>query len=186
MDEKCIKCTRKRSIFIKHLGSFCSACFVKVLEKRIRKYLSKNKIFSTHDKILFINDNSLKAEAGIFFLNSIQKDIPLKIKIKSVKPEKITSKIAKKYDKIVIPWNLDNEIILFLESIFKAEKMKKQSFVKLLKPISDEELEMLAKVRNFKKPMKKTGLSKVLDHLEKKYPGSKFGLLKTAEELTGL
>lgn len=173
----CIKCANKAVVSLKHAGSFCSGCFLSTLEKRVRKDLSLNKVFAPHNSVLIIDDSSAKAKLSIHFLNSISKSIPLKIDIKAAKPKK-------KYDKIVTPNNLDDCISLFLESIFRAGKPAAQAKeVHLLRTVSDEEVLIAAKLLKIKAPLKKSKLSSVLDALESRYPGSKFGLLNSIEEL---
>ncbi len=168
---KCIKCQNSADTDLKHLGNLCSKCFLRTIEKRIRKDLTINKIFSPNDKILIIKDNSLKAELTIYFLNSISKSIPLKIDIKN--------KIDNKHDKIVLPKNLDDEIEAFLEAMFNKKEYKKQKEISLLRTISNEEIIILKKILKLKGNIKETKLGKTLNNLEKKYPGSKFGLLKS-------
>jgi sulfur transfer complex TusBCD TusB component (DsrH family) len=172
---KCINCSKKTSVSLKHLGSFCSGCFTRIIEKRIRKDLSINKVFSPNDKVLLINDGSLKAMVSEYILKSISKDIPLRIDIKR-------EKTAKKYDKIVTSDSLDNDIEEFLVSIFKKNPFKKSKEVHLLRTISDKELLVFAKILKIKGTIKKTKLGKILDQLENKYPGSKFGLFRSIKE----
>ncbi len=175
---KCIKCSNKAIVFLKHMGSFCSKCFLSTIEKRIRKDLSISKVFAPRESVLVINDSSLKARLTIYFLNSISKSIPLKIDIMKAKPNK-------KYDKIVTPFNLDDDIALFIESLFRTGKpILNRQEVHLLRTVSDEELLLLAKLLKIKAPLKKSKLNSVLDALEHHYPGSKFGLFNSMKELT--
>jgi hypothetical protein len=168
---QCIKCPNSADTDLKHLGSLCNKCFLRTIEKRIRKDLTINKVFSPNDNILILNDNSLKAELTEYFLKSISKDIPLNIDIK----EKITGK----YDKIVAPKNLDDEIESFLEAMFNKTEYKKSKEIHLLKTVSNEELLILKKILKLKGNITKSKLGNTLDGLEKRYPGSKFGLLKS-------
>ncbi|MBN1645331.1 hypothetical protein JW851_04850 [Candidatus Woesearchaeota archaeon] len=169
---KCIKCANSASTCLKHLGGLCNKCFIKTIEKRIRRDLAVNKIFKPHDKILLINDKSLKAELSKYFLQSISKSIPLKIDIK-------TGKIGKKYNKIIEPKNLDNEIEYFLESVFAKKSCKKPKAIHLLRTVSDEELLILKKILKLDGTIQKSKLGRMLDDLEKNYPGSKFGLFNS-------
>jgi len=173
----CIKCRNKAVVSPKNLGSFCSNCFLIILEKRIRKDLAINKVFSPHQSVLVIDDRSVKSKLTIYFLNNISKNIPLKIDFKKTKPKK-------KYDKIVTPNNLDNDIITFLESLLTTSKpVFNKKEVHLLRTVSDEELLLAARLLKIKASFKKSKLNKVLDSLESRYPGSKFGLFNSIKEL---
>jgi len=173
----CIKCRNKAVVSPKNLGSFCSACFLTILEKRIRKDLAINKVFSPHQSVLVIDDSSVKAKLTIYFLNNISKSIPLNIDVKKAKPKK-------KYDKIVTPDNLDNDISLFLESLFtKGKPFFNKNEVHLLRTVSDEELLLASRLLKIKASFKKSKLNNVLDSLESRYPGSKFGLFNSIKEL---
>lgn len=168
---KCIKCSKSAGTGLKHLGSLCNKCFLRTIEKRIRKDLTVNKVFSPYDKVLLLNDGSVKAELCMYFLKSISKDIPLKIDVKKAKPKT-------KYDKIVLSFNLDYVIESFLECLFTKEDYKKDKDVLLLRTVSDEEILVLKRILKLKGTVKKTRLGKQLDDLESKYPGSKFGLFR--------
>lgn len=174
---KCIKCGNNAVVSLKHMGSFCSKCFLSTIEKRIRKDLSVNKVFTPHESVLVITDNSVKSKLTIRFLNSISKSIPLKVDIAKTQPNK-------KYDKIVTPNNLDDDISFFFESLARTGKPIAQTKeVHLLRTVSNEELLIAAKLLKIKPDIKKSKLSSVLDKLESRYPGSKFGLFNSIAEL---
>lgn len=177
MNMMCIKCNTKAVVSLKHLGSFCSKCFLSTIEKRIRKDLNINKVFAPHESVLVVNNSSLKAKLTVYFLNSISKSIPLKIDIKTAQPKK-------KYDKIITPCNLDDDISLFFESLARTgEPIAQTKEVHLLRTISNEEILITAKLLKIKGPFKKSKLSGILDKLESRYPGSKFGLFNSIKEL---
>lgn len=171
---KCIKCSKSASISLKHLGCLCNKCFVRTIEKRIRKDLTAHRAFSPNDKVLLLSDSSLKAELCRYFLASISKDIPLQISIKKTKPKA-------GYDKIVVPLNLDYVIESFLECLFTKKNYRPRKEVLLLRSVSDEEIMVLKKVLKLKGGIEKSKLGKKLDSLENKYPGSKFGLFRNLE-----
>lgn len=168
---QCIKCPNSADTDLKHIGSLCSKCFLRTIEKRIRKDLTINKVFSPNDKILIIDDGSIKAELNKHFLESISKDIPLNIDT--------NEKIDQNHDKIVVPKNLDDEIEAFLEAIFSKKEHIKPKEIHLLRTVSNEELEILKKILKLKGNIEKSKLSNTLNDLENKYPGSKFGLKKS-------
>ena len=96
------------------------------------------------------------------------------------------------YNKIIIPWNADKEDEYFLENIFSNQKskfaghfiIKEKTYIKLLLPALQAEVEIFAKIKGLKfKTRKKTKISDMLDKLEKEYPEVKFSLLKSSQEL---
>lgn len=180
MKMKCVKCNKKAGISLKHLGgSLCPGCFAEVIEKRIRRAFREHKWISPKDCVLVIDDNTLKARMAIYIISSIFKDRPFNFCFKKGSIDD-AGRLSAKYDKVIIPWNLDDEIELSLKAVFEAKKPEKTNFIKPLLNISDEEIEYFAKIKNIKGEKKaKTKLGKMLDDLEKRYPGSKFGLLKS-------
>ncbi|MBW2973116.1 hypothetical protein KY346_01850 [Candidatus Woesearchaeota archaeon] len=177
---KCIKCNKIASIDLKHLGgSLCSNCFAEVIEKRVRKSLRQHDWLKPKDKVLVIDDNSLKSKVSIYLLKSIFKGKPFNLSFKkgSVKS---AEKLSKGYDKVIIPWNLDDEAEQHLDALFNNKKIKKTRFIKLLLNVSDEEIDYFARIKKIRGRKKaKTELGKKLDALEKRYPCSKFGLQKS-------
>lgn len=178
----CIKCKKPAKADIKHLGgSLCSSCFSEIIEKRVRKSLRDNDWIKPKDKVLVIDDGTLKAKVGIHILDSIFKKTPFNITVKKG-TIKGANKLAKGYNKTIIPWNADDEINQYLDALFNAKKIPKTKNIKLLIKISDEELDYFAKANKIKgKKKAKSDLGKKIDLLEKRYPGSKFGLLKSIE-----
>jgi hypothetical protein len=82
----------------------------------------------------------------------------------------------------LIPKDLDDEIEQYLDNLFNNKKTKEIKFIAFLSNISDDEIALFAKVNKIKgKKTAKTRLGKMLDALEDRYPGSKFGLLKSLD-----
>jgi len=177
---KCIKCSKQAKIDLKHIGgSLCPACFAEVIEKRVRKGLREHTKLKPTDKILFIDDGTQKSKTGIYLIKSIFKNQPFKIDIKKG-TIKSAQKLSKGYAKVIIPWNLDDEVEQYLDALLNNKKIPKTKHIKFLINISNEEINYFAKIKKIKgKNKAKTKLGKMLDNLEKKYPGSKFGLLKS-------
>jgi hypothetical protein len=178
----CIKCKNPVNADITHIkGSLCPVCASTIIEKRVRKSLRKNDWITPKDKVLVIDNNTIKAKIGIHILDSIFQKKHFKIDVKKGTIAK-AKQLAKGYNKIIIPWNTDDEIEQYLAALFNAKKVPKTKYIKLLINISDEELEQYAKANNIKGKKKiKSALGKKIDALEKRYPGSKFGLLKSLE-----
>jgi tRNA(Ile)-lysidine synthase TilS/MesJ len=178
---KCIKCRGKAGISLRHIGSVCRTCFLEIIEKRVRKEFRTKKLIKKNDRILMIDNGSKEFAVGEYLLNNIIKNLPAKIEIKK------SSKSTKKYDKIIIPWSLDDECEEFLNMVFNKKKQPKFSkkAIKLLMNVSDEEIGLFAKIKGFKhKKRKKSKIKQMLDLLEKRYPGYKFSLLNSTKALS--
>ena len=107
-------------------------------------------------------------------MKSIIKDLPVKITKKKSK--------TGKFNKIIIPWNLDKEVEANLNKIFTKfpKKQQDQKEIKLLRNVLDKEIEIFAELKKFKYAKKpKSSLQKMMDKLEEKYPGCKFSLLNS-------
>ena len=177
---KCKSCNNKTSKI--HLTypphELCEECFLRIIEKRVRKHVRINKLFKKNDKITIINDESKEAQVNKYLLKSIIKNMPVTI------TEKKTTK-GIKAGKIIIPWNLDDEINQYLEEVinnYKTNENKK--IIKLLKPILNSEVETFAKIKGFKyKKISHQKENKFIKGLEEKHPGTKFSLLKSSEIL---
>lgn len=183
---KCRKCKTQAKANFKQTGPLCENHFIEMIEKRVRKELRTKKLIQKNDKILFINNGSKEYFVSNYLLKSIIKNLPVKINAK--KSSKLNL-ISAKHNKIIIPWSLDDEAEEFLEFIFNKNKPKKLSkkAIKMLKNVSDEEIELFAKIKRFK--YKKTIKSKIkhmLDKLENKYPGYKFSLLNSIKQMKEL
>ena len=161
---KCYLCKRKGDINLQKGRDVCNECFVKLIEKRVRKYARLNKIFSKGDKIF---------ASGIakYFVESF--DMPVEFVSKN------------KANKIVVSWSMDDEANEFVSALFKGGKVKKSKAVKLLKVVTDKELKIFAKIKKlkFKANKKDKDVQKFLDNVEKKHGNIKYNLLKNIESL---
>ena len=161
----------KKSGFSKMKAS--DARFLRLIEKRIRRYTRKNKVFSKNDKILVTD------ELDEYFVRSIAKNLNVKLYKRKLKSVKL---------KVIKLWTADDEINLFLRQMFHSRKIKQEKFVKLLKVITDEEASKFAKIRKLKfKPNKKDKLvQNFIDKINDKYPDTKHKLIKSIEILKTL
>lgn len=186
---ECFRCRKKARINLKHLGRLCNNCFLKLIEKRVRKELRTKKLIKKDDRILFIDDNSKEFFVCYFLLKSIIKELPVKIETKKTKKLNLSSNFTKKYDKIIIPWNLEDEAEGFLELVFNKKKQPRFSkkAIKLLKNLSEEEIKAFARIKGFSyKTKPKSRIKKMLDELEQRYPGYKFSLLNSTKQMQKL
>ena len=147
--------------------------FLRLIEKRIRKFVRYNKLFKKGQKILVLDSLDL------YFVKSITKEIPLKV---------YTARKGRRFDFVIKQWTADDEINLFLKSLFHAKKPEKQNFIKLLSVITDEEAEEFAKLKEIKfKPNKKEGfVQQFVNAVNERYPDTKYKLIKSIETLKDL
>ncbi|MBN2111570.1 hypothetical protein JW707_00570 [Candidatus Woesearchaeota archaeon] len=183
---KCFKCGRQAVASFRQIGSLCENHFLELIEKRVRKDMRTKRLIRKNDRILLINNESKEYHTGYYLLKRIIKDLPVKIETRK------TSNLAassKKHNKIIIPWSLDDEAEEFLNMVFSKKKPKKFSkkTIKLLKNVTEEEIEIFAKIKKFKcRKQAKPRIKKMLDELEKRYPGYKFSLLNSIKQMKEL
>lgn len=189
---KCVKCS-KDATMDSGANPLCNNCFVQVIQKRIRKEIRTNKLFSKADKILIIEDDSVNSAVSKYLIDTILDKLPCEIKTKKQKFE-IGKSVNTKSDKIVVPWNMDMECVYFLENIFMNRTGKfignysigKKLNIKLLLNVCEKDIIKFAEIKElkFKKnPDKKTQIGFFLDSLETDHPETKPSLLKSAQLL---
>ncbi|MBI2128770.1 hypothetical protein HYU07_00880 [Candidatus Woesearchaeota archaeon] len=189
---KCISCKKTANVILHHLQPYCCPCFCRMIEKRVRKFVRINKVFKKGDNICIVDDGSHDFLNAQFLLKSIIKGLPVKIRILRIKiknrqdflKNKVLLKLSKN-TKMIIPWTMEDEDSLFLKNIFDSKAPIKSSFIKLLMIITDDESAAFAECRGFNVSKKedKNDVKIFLNEIENKYPGSKFGLLKSSLEL---
>jgi len=166
---KCHICSKGARIKEFENRYICDRCFSRKIEKRVRKLIRIEKLFSRGDKIV-VKDPICK-----FLLENILKDLQVKFVSKG---------------KVVIPNSLDDELVEFLNSMFYNKKVKKLSkkYVKILKVVKDDELKEFARINKLKfKPLRKDKkIMHLLDVLDLKYPNAKFNLFKNIKMLNRL
>lgn len=170
---KCFKCGKKADIeYQKH--RICEKCFIYILEKRIRKFIRLNDVFSKKDKILIVG------ELAGYFIKSLLDKNPCE---KTYRKRKVKGD----FDKIVIEWTMDDEIDSFFYSWFNGKKEKKfpKKYVKLLLPITDEEALKAAKILKIKfVPRKKNkDIKHIVDFMSSKYSETRYNIVKRIAEL---
>jgi len=157
-----------------------------VIEKRIRKELRLKELIKKHDKLLILDDNSYDSRNLRYLIKKIIGKMPVDIKVK--KGKYIPSTKIRFKGKVIVPWNLDDEISLFLRYFFENKKIKYighyDNIIKPLIVITDDESKQLARYYKFKfKEKKKDSIKEFLDKMEKRYPGTKFGIKKSIEQI---
>lgn len=176
-------------------GPICDVCLLKLIEKRVRREIRIKKLFTRTDSILILDDSSLEFALSKHLLSNIikSKDVnfsTLKIKnrfeldIKELKRFVRKNKITK----MVLPWNLENEVELQLTKMFSNLKKDKQKLpiIKLLRNVSQREIVEFAKIKKFKgkqiKPYNPE-INNLLGELEKNHPEIKFSTIKSFDKL---
>ena len=87
----CARCGKKMQLIsLPHIKNVCQSCFARMIEKRVRKYVRKNKIFRKNDRLLVIDDLSF------FLVKSIIKGMPSRIFMKKMSIDGLAKKDAKK------------------------------------------------------------------------------------------
>jgi hypothetical protein len=144
-------------------SNFCNR-----IEKRIRKDIRINKIFTKGDKI-YVKDKLSK-----YLIEKILGTMP-----------KTFVNSPKKANKVIIKYTLDDECNDFLENFMFGTKKKIVKGIKLLKTITDKDALLFARYNDidFKVNKKDQKIKEILDELEKSYPQTRFSLLKSIESL---
>ncbi|HDD70611.1 MAG TPA: hypothetical protein ENF94_00460 [Candidatus Woesearchaeota archaeon] len=153
---------------------YCKRCFLRIFEKRVRKELQRYRWFKKGDKVLILDDSTSKTD--------ILKEVFLPL-VEAIRiPVKIGKRRRKGY-RIVTPENADDECHAFLAAITKNKEWKKKEEIKPLRQITDEEIQLYIKIKGFNPyKRKKDELYEFIDDMEKKYPETKFALLKSSEQ----
>ncbi len=144
--------------------------FLRIIEKRIRRYARINKLFRKNQKIL------VKGALNRYFVSRIIKNLKCKIYYQQ----------ARGVNKIVIPWTLDDEINLFLNEFLTGKKTKQNpKHIKLLKVITDKEAARFAKLNKLRfVPNKKNkDVQKFIEKMTERYSDTKYKLYKSSEVL---
>jgi hypothetical protein len=145
-----------------------SSNFCRSIEKRVRKHLRLNKLFSKGDRI-YVKDSLSK-----LFINRIIGELP-----------KSFVKNKKRADKIVIKRTMDDDCDEFLEHIMFNKKIKDKNGISVLSVITDKEAILFAKYHSilFKPNKKNKNITNILDELERLYPQIRYSLAKSVVSL---
>ncbi|NQU98063.1 hypothetical protein HQ533_01225 [Candidatus Woesearchaeota archaeon] len=168
-NQKCFGCRQKASIKLSYTKrEYCDKCFLKLIEKRVRKDIRINKKIK-EKTIELLNDNSKEFFIAKTLLNNI---FGKHLAIKEVKnPSKET----------IIPTNLDREVKRNLKN-YLENKNNKKDHKKILDNVLEEEIIFLCKVKKIK-VSKKEGKNSLIEEVEKEYPGTKFALARSFEKI---
>ncbi len=178
---KCLTCNNQGKIKLSHTKApYCNNCFIKYIEKRVRKDLRLGKYFKPNDTIYLFNDNTKEYFVTKFFLEEI---FHKNLKIREIK--KLNS--APKEGIIILPWNLDRELnIKFIEftskNMVNAKNQSSITTVKLLKSVLEEEIIKLCKLKKF--PIRNYELkNELIEKINREFPETKFSMMNAFEEM---
>jgi len=187
----CVKC-KKDVDGTSSNGALCDPCFIKVIQKRIRKEIRLNNLISKNDSVLFLDDGSASAALLNVTLPFILKSLPHKIN-KLQKRYSIGEKIQSEEKIILLPWNATDEADYFLDCVLTNKKssflghfmINKKRYIKPLIHITKKEIEDYAKITKVSFSFNKN-VSTELKKLDKIVPNVEFGLLKSIQEIKNL
>lgn len=202
----CQKCNKaKAEIKLPYLSlRLCKACFCRLIEKRVKKEIRSKELINEKEKILLLDNNSKESRISEHILNTAYNNRLNLIKVKVSKFEtgfvnKKVKKVIKKnkIKQVVIPWNLDDEIIYFTENLFSKGNFNyighftqdEIFYIKLLRNVLESECLLFAKCKKFKfkkrikKDKNRREIKNMLDKIDKKHSETKFSLLKSIDSL---
>ncbi len=180
---ECIKCGKKS---VSEYLRLCRGCFLEVIEKRVRKEFRMKELVKRNDFLLILDDGTYNAKNLIYLFRKIIGKMPVSLKTK--KGKYIPGKKINFDGKIMVPWNLDDEAVLFLRCFFEKKKIENignyENIIKPLVVITDDESRQFARIMKFDfKDKKKDKVNDFLNSMEKRYPGTKFGIKKSISHI---
>jgi hypothetical protein len=174
---KCAGCGKRAETNLAHLGAFCSRCFCTTIEKRIRKYVRVNRIFSKHDRIVAVG------ELNHYLVPRIIQGLPVELKLAKRTPKNGRGKI-------VVVRSADDLACAFVGQVLSnsVKRDGHETDISIVRVATDRELQLFAKFRKirFEPNPKNAEIRGMLDTLEAKHPETKFSILKSMEQLEHL
>ena len=164
-------------VHISHLGELSPNAFLKAIEKRVRREVRTKYPFSKGDNILIIDDSTNNAFVAQDLLKNILQTMPVKTTVKQQASPFPEEKDMENFNKIIIPWNADDELQNFLGELFEKKQDTSPKGIKLIECLLKSEVDAYAQIKGFQG--KQQTSNKTLENLEKRFPGGKFALLKS-------
>ncbi len=153
---------------------YCKSCFTRLIRHRVQKDLRQKKWFKGHDTVYLLNDGSKEHFIARKLLETIFEH---RMKVHSVKT------FSKVRGKKIRPSNLDREVTRKFERFLTEEKPAKDTAFHFPSAVLEEEMVQLCHLLGYKK-VKKDRRHPLLEAMEKRYPGTLFGLYRSFHELT--
>ncbi|MGV8169638.1 MAG: hypothetical protein ACP5N3_06305 [Candidatus Nanoarchaeia archaeon] len=163
---KCSKCSHNALEGAVYAGkNHCEKHFLELIERRIRKNLRTRKLIDVKKEYYFADDKSSEAKLTEYFLDKIFLG---RLKLSEKKSKSLCN---------IVPTNLDEQALMFLNSFLENKKLEKSEEVMPLEVVTQQEVELLCRVLKIKfVPRIKED---VVDNLEKRHPGTKFSLFQS-------
>jgi cAMP phosphodiesterase len=94
---KCFSCSKNAEIKLSYTSrEYCSSCFMKLIERRIKKELRKQGLINIKERIYLLRQNTKEYFITKYFLDKI---FCQRLRIKEI------NRLSNK--KTIIPWNMD-------------------------------------------------------------------------------
>lgn len=167
---KCFICNDKK-VFKKDNKYLCEKCFLRLFDKKVRRWIRQNKVISKGD-IIFA-----KGEVTRHILNNIFKDGQIKI---------ISKKSKLKDLKEIVEKSSDDYICDFMKDLISGKRPKSyKKEVSLLRQFSDDDILLYAKINRLKfNPKKKDKkICDIVENITKGHTGSKVNMLRNIDKI---
>jgi hypothetical protein len=168
----CSKCKNIALKNVEYAGKvYCEKHFLELIEKRIRRNLRTRQLLDIKKKYVLIDDDSSEAKILEYFLIKIFNN-----RLMFEKKHK-----SSKNDALIVPTNLDEQTILFLNSFLQNKINNSDLEIMPLEVVTQSEIEIVCAILKIKFIPKIK--EDILFDLEKKYPGTKFSLFQSKRNI---
>ena len=182
---KCQQCKRREALRIHR--QLCRPCLMRLAESAVKHSIGIKVLIKKQKQLVFADDGTADSKLLGRVLKKMFGDYPIRAKVARVRNDGDVRKLAKTYDKIMIAGSIEAELDKFLAALVsKQGKTRKAAIISPLKKFTAAEISYLAgrTVGKLKKKRASGSLGAFLEAAERRYPGSKFALLKSSERLS--
>ncbi len=179
----CAKClSGQAKNVVPTAGSLCDSCFVGLVERRVKKSVRQDHPFVKNERVLVVDDGSLKAGVMQALLSLCLGGLPLRVTQKRGEVESLTPEDMTDFDKVLLPLDGDDVASGFLGWLLKGEETQ-QIGIPFLSCLLDEEVEVYARIKGIPgdQSRERKGMVNEVKSLERQYPGLTHGLLKSSK-----
>jgi hypothetical protein len=165
-------CKKPADTDFTHLGPLCKDCFRDVIERRCRKAAKDAGWLNKGQKVHVFADATLQGKALDVLFKQVFKDLPL-----SHVP-------ADQAEVFIIGKTADDEAEDFLQQLFSGKVEEKPHALNLFSLLTTAELERYCELHGIVGEKRApSALREQLNALDKRYPGTFFGLQKSQDSL---
>lgn len=182
---KCQQCRRREALKIHR--QLCRPCLIRLAESAVKHSIGIKALIKKQKRLVFADDGTAASKFLGRVLKKVLGGYPMRVNVVMVKNVNDISGLTKSYDKIIIAASIEDEINSFLAALVsKKGKTGKATIISPLKKFTAPEIGYLSgKVEGKMKKKRTSGsLGAFLEAAERRYPGSKFALLKSSEKFT--